>query len=93
MKENIKNILVNLLRNIANDIDSGNSNLSDEEAMDMISTFSHRILSKEQACEYLNLRHSRFNELVALGVIPKGKKRKGFKELVWYKDELDKVIR
>jgi hypothetical protein len=27
------------------------------------------------------------------GKIPKGRKRKGFKELVWYKDELDTAIR
>jgi predicted DNA-binding transcriptional regulator AlpA len=31
-----------------------------------------------------------FDALVRKGVIPKGRKRIGFKELVWYKDEIDK---
>jgi predicted DNA-binding transcriptional regulator AlpA len=46
-------------------------------------------MSKEQACNYLNLSRSRFDDLVRERKIPRGKKRVGFKELYWYQDELD----
>jgi predicted DNA-binding transcriptional regulator AlpA len=45
------------------------------------------------ACKHLNLSRSRFDDLVRNKVIPKGRKRVGFKELVWYEDELDKSVR
>jgi len=51
------------------------------------------VLSKDEACSYLNLSRSRFDDLVREGKIPKGKKRQGFKELIWYKDELTEVLR
>jgi hypothetical protein len=30
--------------------------------------------------------------LVADGKLPKGRKRKGYKELVWFKDELSDIL-
>ena len=54
----------------------------------MLEVLSHIALSKEQACIYLNMSRSRFDDLVRQGKLPKGKKRAGFKELFWYKDEL-----
>ena len=39
---------------------------------------------------YLDIGRSQFDQLVRDGMLPKGRKRMGFKELVWYKDELDK---
>ena len=82
-----------LLRETANKIDAGNSELTDEQAMELMSVLSHEALSKDQSCEYLNLSRSRFDDLVREGKIPRGRKRRGFKELVWYKDELIKVIK
>ena len=87
-----KNI-AKLLRELADKIDAGNCEMTEEQAMDMMSAFSHEAISKEQACSYLNLSRSRFDDLVREGKIPKGKKRRGFKEIVYYKDELDKIIR
>jgi predicted DNA-binding transcriptional regulator AlpA len=57
--------------------------------MDILSVVAHEAMSKEQACNYLNLSRSRFDDLVREEKLPKGKKRVGFKELVYYKDELD----
>ncbi len=89
MNNFIKSAVAKLLREVANKIDSGNCELSEEQAMDIISAISHEVLSKDEACGYLNLSRSRFDDLVREGVIPRGRKRRGFKELIFYKDELD----
>lgn len=59
--------------------------------MAIINNMTHIALSKEQACNYLNMSRSKFDSLVAKGIIPKGRKRVGFKELIFYKDELDNI--
>lgn len=84
----LKKLLTKLLRDTANKIDAGTCELSEEEATQMLEVLSHIALSKEQACIYLNMSRSRFDDLVRQGKLPKGKKRVGFKELFWYKDEL-----
>ena len=84
----LKKLLTKLLRDTANKIDTGTCELSEEEATQMLEVLSHIALSKEQACIYLNMSRSRFDDLVKQGKLPKGKKRVGFKELFWYKDEL-----
>ena len=53
---------------------------------------AHESLSKEQACRHLNIRRSRFDDLVREGKIPKGRKVVGYTGLVWYKDELDIAV-
>lgn len=89
----LNKLIVKLLRETADKIDSGNCELSESEAMDIMSVLSHRAMSKEDACIYLNLSRSRFDDLVRDGKLPKGKKRRGFKELVYYQDELDRYIK
>lgn len=86
-------VVSNLLRITADNMDAGNTHLTEDEAIDVFDTIVHIGISKEQAQEELNLHHSRFNQLMAQGKIPKGKPRKGFKELIWYRDEIRKVIR
>lgn len=76
------------MRDTADKIDAGNCELSADEAMDLLNVLSHESLSKDQACSYLNLSRSRFDDLVREGKLPKGRKVRGFKELRWYKDEL-----
>ena len=88
----LKRLVSKLLRETADKIDSGTCELSDTEAMDIISVLSHQVMSKEDACIYLNLSRSRFDDLVREGRLPKGKKRRGFKELCFWKDELDTAI-
>lgn len=89
MNNFLKKAVAKILREVADKIDSGNCELSEDQAMDIISALSHEILSKDEACGYLNLSRSRFDDLVREGVIPRGRKRRGFKELIFYKDELD----
>jgi len=85
----LKKLIVKLLRETADKIDVGNSELTDSEAMEIMSVLSHQVMSKEDACIYMNMSRSKFDDLVREGKLPKGRKRRGFKELVFYKDELD----
>ena len=89
MQERLKRMLTKLMRETADKIDAGNCEMSADEAMDLMDILSHEVLSKDQACSYLNLSRSRFDDLVREGKLPKGRKRRGFKELVFYRDELN----
>lgn len=88
----LKRMIAKLLREVADKIDAGTCELSEQEAVEIMGAIAHRVLSKDQACELLNLRRSRFDDLVRSGQIPRGRKRKGFKELVWYEDELRQYV-
>ena len=81
------------LRLVADKIDSGTCNLSSDESMEILRAVAHEALSKDQACAYLNIKTSRFDDLVREGKIPRGRKVRGFKELRWYKDELIPLTR
>ena len=84
MNQNIVKVFSKLLRDTADKIDAGTCEISEEQAMDVISMLSHQPLSKDQACSYLNMSRSKFDELVREGKLPKGRKRRGFKELIWF---------
>ncbi len=88
MIDKLSKMLASLLREKADKIESGNCVIYSAEALHIVSVFSHEPLSKAQACKFLNVGRSKFGYLMAEGKIPKGGKEKGFKELVWYKDEL-----
>ena len=83
-----RKMVVKQLREVADKIDAGTSEITEREAMDILGVLVHEAMSKEDACGFMNLSRSRFDELVRLDKLPKGRKRRGFKELVWYKDEL-----
>ena len=88
MKNALKNLLVREGRKVLDNIDAGNNNLTEDEAIDLLDTFTHIAVGKQKAQELVNLQKSRFDDYVRMGKIPKGRKRKHFKELAWYKDEL-----
>ena len=92
MQKELKELVIKLLLETAEKIKDGRCALTNEQAGAIVSVFSHNILSKAQACEYLNLSRSRFDDYVRLGTIPKSKPCKGFKELIWYEDELNDAI-
>ena len=81
------------LERIIDDIDAGNSNLDEEEAI-KVAKFIKEVartdtpMSKYQAYTYLNISRAKFDGLVREGKIPKGRKIPGWKELVWYKRDL-----
>lgn len=93
MREALKKLVVKLLHETADKIDAGTCELSDQEASDIMSSLSHIALSKEQACAFLNCSRATFDNAVRDGIIPKGRKRRGYKELVWYEDELSNILK
>ena len=87
----LENTVVKYLEETAQKIRKGECEVTDDEAMDIISVIAHQAVSKDEACSIININKSRFGELMDKGVIPKGRKRRGWKELRWYKDELLKA--
>ena len=90
-------VIKSLLEKIINNIDCGNSNITEDEAMEIIKviksyTDKTQKLSKYQACQKLNVSRATFDNLVREGVIPRGEKVIGFKELFWEEKVLDKII-
>lgn len=89
-------IIKGLLEKIINDIDIGNSNITEDEAMEMIKiikSYKTQRLSKYQACQHLNMSRATFDNLVREGKLPRGQKVTGFKELFWVEKDLDDFIK
>lgn len=84
----IINELVKQLRVIADKIEDGTCELTQEQAINLFSVIGTEVLSKEQACLFLNISRSKFDSLVREGKLPKGRKVSGFKELFWNKNDL-----
>lgn len=91
-------IIRSLLQNCIDRIDAGNSNITEEEGMEVIDmlkrfTDKDRKLSKYQACDYLNISRATFDRYIKEGIIPKGKKEAGFKEIFFLESDLRKVLK
>lgn len=90
-------ILRNLLQQLIDDIDAGNSNVPNEEDLNEIITIIQRSnskqLSKIESANYIGVCRATFDNYIKNGLIPKGIKRQGFKELSWNKSDLDKFLR
>lgn len=91
-------VIRNLLLKIVDDIDAGNSNITEGEAMEIVDslkrfTDKEKRLSKYAACEYLNVSRATFDNYVREGKLPRGKHEADFKELSWDKKTLDEFIR
>ena len=90
-------VIRSLFLKIVDDIDSGNSNITEDEGLKIINTLhdlSRRDegISKYTACEYLNISRATFDNYVSEGKLPNGKHIQGFKELRWYKKDLDEYL-
>lgn len=91
-------VIKKLLLKIVDNIDAGNSNITSEEAIDVVKVLTSYTdkevrLSKYQACQYLNISRASFDNYVRSGKLPKGIKQQGFKELFWTKKSLDAYIK
>lgn len=90
-------VIRNLLQRLLDDIDAGNSNISESDAIEIIDslkrfTNKEKALSKYAACQYLNMSRATFDRYVTEGKLPKGKHEIGFKEKFWFKKDLDQCI-
>lgn len=88
-------IIRTILQKFIDDIDAGNSNLSYEQQCSIIKVLSNvdigqeNEMNKTQAADYLGVCRATFDNYVRDGLIPKGKQIGNFKELRWYKSDLD----
>jgi len=95
MIDSIRRQFVKILRDCADKIDAGNSEIDEEQALKVMSIIAHEPVSMEVASQELNMSRTKFNNLIDAGKLPKGKKVRGWKEKRWYLDELKifKVIK
>lgn len=90
-------IIRNLLQKFIDDLDPGNTNISEDQEIKIISVLSNianpdQRMSKIQACDYLGVSRATFDNYVRDGFIPKGTKQEGFKEKSWQKTDLDAYL-
>lgn len=88
-----KDMLGDLLIVAGRRIKSGKCEMSQEQIERVFGELESAVdvpISKEQACGLLGMSRSTFDSKVASGIFPKGKHRRGFKELCWDKNELIK---
>jgi predicted DNA-binding transcriptional regulator AlpA len=84
-----------LLQKFIDDIDADNTNLTYQQQCQIIQVLSNvnigqdNEMNKTQAADYLGVSRSTFDNYVHDGFIPKGKQVGKFKELRWYKSDLD----
>lgn len=88
MNQDIANRVGEELIKAGNEIKAGNSNISEEQALDIISIVAHIPMGREQVCTEMNISNDKFYNLLNQGKIPAGRKRRSFKELCWYRDEI-----
>lgn len=92
------NIIKKQMLSIIDNIDSGNSNITEEEGymvIDSLRSLTDKTvrLSKASACRHLGISRATFDNYVSTGKLPKGKKDVGFNELSWSKKELDECVK
>ena len=87
-----------ILQQTIDNIDAGNTKLSEESCNIILENLIHinegvERYSKQRVCdEILHCSPSTFDKYLALGLIPKGRKELGFKELSWRKADFNDAI-
>ena len=84
------------LSQVINNIDAGNTNITEEqglEVMRLLSTLTNpkERLSKYQACNKLGISRATFDRYVKAGKLPQGRHQQGVIGLFWYQEDIDKL--
>ena len=88
-------IIRNILQKFIDDIDADNTNITYEQQCDIIKILSNvnlgqdNEMNKTEAADYLGVSRATFDNYVRDGFLPKGRQVGHFKELRWYKSDLD----
>ena len=93
MNQAILDFVGDTLIDVGKKIKNRTCEITDEQASIILGSVGHIPMNLEEACKYVNLKQSRFRDLVRDGTLPKGHKKAGNSFLIWYKDELDIAIR
>lgn len=88
----IKQLLIKELKSAIDRLEHDECGMTEAEAMQILASLTHEAMSKEQVLVYLGWSRSRFDDYCSRGLMPKGRKRSGFKELVWYRDEINDAL-
>lgn len=89
------NVIRTLLQKFIDDMDADNTNISYDQQCQILRILSNvdagqdNEMNKTQAADYLGVCRATFDNYVRDGYIPKGKQVGNFKELRWYKSDLD----
>lgn len=86
-------VIRNLLLKIVDDIDAGNSNITEGEALEIVDSLKRFTDKEKRLSKYLNVSRATFDNYVREGKLPRGKHEIGFKELSWSKKELDEFVK
>lgn len=91
----MRKIIRAILQKFIDDLDSDNTNIDYEQECEILRLLSNvnigqeNEMNKTQAADYLGVSRATFDNYVREGFIPKGKQVGSFKELRWYKSDLD----
>ena len=92
----MNNIIKLILNQILKDLDSGNSNISEEQQEEIINLYqrmSLKEMTKVESAHYIGVSRATFDNYISKGLIPKGSKRPGLNNLMWNKSDLDKYLK
>ena len=92
MLTSIKTILIRELESTIEKVRKDELVCSEDEAMRLIASLAHEPMSKERVLVYLGWSRAKFDDYVHRGLMPKGRKRSGWKELCWYRDEINDCL-
>lgn len=84
-----------VLKQLLNDLDSGNSSISEKEQEELLQLYekiSRKELNKTEASDYLGISTGTLNNYINRGWIPEGIKKRGSSQKVWFKSDLDKFL-
>ena len=96
MNLNMLQLIKAALQQFIDDIDSGNSNINQEQQLELISIlqkFNQKEFSKLEAADYIGVSRATFDNYIKNGWIPEGIKRQGWKEKIWLKSDLDRYLK
>lgn len=91
----MRKIIRAILQKFIDDLDADNTNIDYEKECEILRLLSNvnigqeNEMNKTQAADYLGVSRATFDNYVRDGFIPKGKQVGSFKELRWYKSDLD----
>lgn len=92
----MNNIIKLILNQILKDLDSGNSNINEEQQEEIINLYqriSLKEMTKIESANYIGVSRATFDNYISKGLIPKGSKRPGLNNLMWNKSDLDKYLK
>jgi len=92
MNAAVLSCLIKALEQALVELKSGKCEIDDEQAEQLLNTIAHKPMSREDVLIRTGMSSSAFAMAVRENRMPEGRKRRGWKELVWYKDEIEEAI-